>query len=134
MNPLRNLNTITLTVGLASSFLAHQKAYSNETDATSSSKPNVLILYADDLGFGDVSCYNADRGKILTPNIDRIAREGMRFTDGHSSSGVCSPSRYTILTGRYHWRSRLQSGIVGLWERPLITPDRLTIGGLAQQN
>ena len=58
----------------------------------------------------------------------------MRFTDGHSSSGVCSPSRYTLLTGRYHWRSRLQGGIVGLWEAPLITPDRLTIGGLAKEH
>jgi len=134
MNPLRNLNTIALSVGLASSFFIQHEAYSKETESTSSTKPNVLILYADDLGFGDVSCYNADRGKILTPNIDRIAREGMRFTDGHSSSGVCSPSRYTILTGRYHWRSRLQNGIVGLWERPLITTDRLTIGGLARQN
>jgi arylsulfatase A-like enzyme len=101
--------------------------------ASSSPKPNIIVLYADDLGYGDVQCYNLKRGKIPTPHIDRLAAEGMRFTDGHSSSGVCSPSRYTILTGRYHWRSRLQGGIVGLWGAPLITPDRLTIGSLAKQ-
>ncbi|MCA9223859.1 MAG: arylsulfatase [Planctomycetales bacterium] len=97
-------------------------------------RPNIVVLYADDLGYGDVQCYNKQRGKIPTPHIDRLAADGLRFTDGHSSSGVCSPSRYTILTGRYHWRSRLQSGIVGLWGAPLITPDRMTIGSLARQH
>lgn len=92
--------------------------------------PNIVIIYADDLGYGDVSCFNVKRGKITTPHIDQLAKQGMRFTDGHSSSGVCSPSRYTILTGRYHWRTRLQSGIVGLWGPPLIAPDRLTVAGL----
>lgn len=95
--------------------------------------PNIVVIYADDLGYGDVQCYNPERGKIPTPHIDRFAAEGMRFTDGHSSSGVCSPSRYTILTGRYHWRSRLQSGIVSLWGAPVIAPERLTIGGLAKK-
>ena len=99
-----------------------------------SAQPNIVVLYADDLGYGDVQCYNQDRGRIPTPHIDRLASEGMRFTDGHSSSGVCSPSRYTILTGRYHWRTRLQSGIVGLWGAPLITPERITIGSLAKQH
>ena len=96
--------------------------------------PNILIIYADDLGYGDVACYNRERGKIPTPHIDRLASGGMRFSDAHSSSGVCSPSRYTLLTGRYHWRTRLQRGIVGLWGAPVITPERLTIGGLAQRH
>lgn len=96
-------------------------------------KPNILIILADDLGYGDVQCNNPERGKIPTPHIDRLAAQGMRFTDGHSSSGVCSPSRYTLLTGRYHWRTRLQSGIVGEFGAPLIAPDRMTIGTLAQQ-
>ena len=96
-------------------------------------RPNIVVIYADDLGYGDVQCYNSERGKIPTPHIDRFASEGMLFTDAHSSSGVCSPSRYTLLTGRYHWRSRLQAGIVGLWGAPLIAADRLTIGGLAKQ-
>ncbi len=96
-------------------------------------KPNVLVLLADDLGYGDVQCYNRERGRIPTPNIDKLAAQGMRFTDGHSSSGVCSPSRYTLLTGRYHWRTRLQKGIVGVFGEPLIAPDRMTIGSLAKQ-
>lgn len=96
--------------------------------------PNIVVIYADDLGYGDVQCYNPDRGKIPTPHLDRLASEGMRFTDAHSSSGVCSPSRYTLLTGRYHWRSRLQRGIIGTWEQPLITADRVTIGTLAKEH
>jgi len=97
-------------------------------------RPNLVVIYADDLGYGDVQCYNPERGKIPTPNIDRLASQGMRFTDAHSSSGVCSPSRYTLLTGRYHWRTRLQSGIVGKWGVPLIAPDRLTLAGLLRQS
>lgn len=95
-------------------------------------RPNFLIIYADDLGYGDLQCYNPMRGKIPTPHIDRLAGQGMRFTDAHSSSGVCSPSRYTLLTGRYHWRTKLQSGIVGVFGEPLIAPDRMTIATLAK--
>lgn len=96
-------------------------------------KPNIVVILADDLGYGDVSCYNPMRGKISTPHIDRLAAQGMRFTDAHSSSSVCSPSRYTLLTGRYHWRSSLQSGIVDLWGAPLIAPDRINIASLARE-
>jgi arylsulfatase A len=99
-----------------------------------SSRPNVVIILADDLGYGDVQCYNPQRGRIPTPHMDRLAAEGMRFTDGHSSSGVCSPSRYTLLTGRYHWRTRLQQGIVPVWGAPLIASDRLTVARLARQH
>lgn len=101
---------------------------------SAASRPNFVIILADDLGYGDVSCYNPDCGRIPTPRIDRLASEGIRFTDGHSSSACCSPSRYTLLTGRYHWRTRLQKGICQLWEGPLISPDRLTIGSLARQH
>jgi arylsulfatase A-like enzyme len=101
---------------------------------STASRPNVLVIYADDLGYGDVQCYNPERGKIPTPHLDRLAAEGMRFTDAHSSSGVCSPSRYTLLTGRYHWRSRLQRGIVSLWGKPLIPPQRLTLASLAKRS
>jgi len=105
----------------------------NSLHAAEPSKPNILVILADDLGYGDVQCNNPERGKIPTPNLDKLASQGMRFTDGHSSSGVCSPSRYTLLTGRYHWRTRLQSGIVGEFGEPLIAPDRMTIGTLAKQ-
>jgi arylsulfatase A-like enzyme len=101
---------------------------------TAQDEPNIVVIYADDLGYGDVSCYNPERGKILTPHIDRLAAQGMRFTDAHSSSGVCSPSRYTLLTGRYHWRTRLQRGIVGKWGKPLIAPDRLTVAGMLKSH
>ncbi len=101
---------------------------------TGATKPNVVIILADDLGYGDLRCYNPERGKIATPHLDRLAAEGMRFTDGHSSSGVCSPSRYALLTGRYHWRTRLQNGIVGVFGEPLIAPDRLTVAGLAKRH
>lgn len=111
-----------------------QNFHASVLRAASPTQPNIVVIYADDLGYGDVRCYNPERGKIATPNIDSLATRGMRFTDAHSSSGVCSPSRYTLLTGRYHWRSRLQSGIVGLWGSPLIAEDRLTIGGLAKRH
>ena len=114
-------------------FFAICAVFFQTSTAIATEVPNIVLIYADDLGFGDVQCYNRARGKIRTPHIDQLASQGMRFTDAHSSSGVCSPSRYTILTGRYHWRSRLQSGIVGLWGSPLIAPERLTIGGLAKQ-
>jgi len=117
----------------ASIFVITSIVVASVASAAPAAKPNVVVILADDLGYGDVHCYNPDRGKIPTPNIDRAAADGMRFTDGHCSSGCCSPSRYTLLTGRYHWRSRLQSGIVGVWEKPLIAADRLTIGHLAQQ-
>ena len=95
--------------------------------------PNILVILADDLGYGDIHAYNPTSGKIPTPHLDRLAAEGMRFTDAHSSSGVCSPSRYALLTGRYHWRTRLQNGIVGVFGEPLIAPERLTIASLAKQ-
>jgi arylsulfatase A-like enzyme len=101
--------------------------------AVAEKKPNILVILADDLGYGDVQCYNPQRGKIPTPNIDKLASQGMRFTDAHSSCSVCSPSRYTLLTGRYHWRTRLQAGIVKTFGEPLIAPGRLTIAGLAKQ-
>jgi arylsulfatase A-like enzyme len=97
-------------------------------------RPNFLIILADDLGYGDMQANNPQRGKIPTPHMDSLAAQGMRFTDGHTSSGCCSPTRYTLLTGRYHWRSRLQQGIVQVWGPPLVAPDRLTIGRLAQQH
>ncbi len=120
------------TVGAIALICAVFVVFEGIACAIAAEKPNIVVIYADDLGYGDVQCYNPERGKIPTPHIDRLARQGMRFTDGHSSSGVCSPSRYTLLTGRYHWRSRLQSGIVGLWGPPLITADRMTIGSLAK--
>ena len=69
-------------------------------------KPNVVYVLADDLGYGDLSCFNK-QSKIQTPYLDEIASQGMMFTDAHSGSAVCTPTRYGIITGRYSWRSRL---------------------------
>lgn len=87
-------------------------------------RPNILILYADDLGFGDLTCYHAE-SKIPTPNLDQLAAEGMRFTDGHSSSGICTPSRYALLTGRHHWRDF--HGIVNTFGDSAFKPEQLTL-------
>ncbi|OQB37935.1 MAG: Arylsulfatase [Candidatus Latescibacteria bacterium ADurb.Bin168] len=101
--------------------------------STQRGRPNIVYILADDLGYGDVSCFNPE-GRIPTPNIDRVAAQGMRFTDAHATSSVCSPSRYSILTGRYNWRSLLQKGIVGPYGDPLIAAHRLTVAGLLRQN
>ena len=95
-------------------------------------RPNILVILTDDQGYGDMGAYNP-AGKIPTPHLDRFAAEGLRFTDGHTTSGVCTPSRYSLLTGRYHWRTRLQNGVLGGWSPPLIAADRLTVAGLLKQ-
>ncbi len=102
-------------------------------NAICSEKPNIIFILADDLGCGDVSCYNSE-SKIRTPNIDRLANEGIIFTDAHSSSAVCSPTRYSIMTGRYNWRSKLQSGVLGGLSPRLIEKDRLTVAKMLHQN
>lgn len=95
--------------------------------------PNIIYILTDDLGIGDVKLYNAN-GKIRTPNIDRIGQEGMRFDDVHASSAVCTPSRYSIVTGRYAWRSRLAKGVIDGYGKPLIDSSRLTVARFLQQN
>ena len=92
-------------------------------------KPNIIYILADDMGYGDMGCNNPD-GKIPTPNLDRLAGQGMRFTDAHAGSSVCTPSRYNILTGRYAWRSRLKRGIVWEWDGPLIEAERPTVASM----
>ncbi len=100
--------------------------------AADTKKPNIVYILADDLGYGDVRCLNP-QGKIATPHLDRLAAAGMIFTDAHSSSAVCTPTRYGLLTGRYNWRSRLKSGVMGGMSPPLIEPGRLTVAAFLQQ-
>lgn len=97
-----------------------------------STPPNIIYILADDMGYGDVSAYNPNT-PIKTPNIDAIAKQGMRFTDAHSGSAVCTPTRYGILTGRYAWRSKLQNGVLWSYDSALITPNRLTVAKLLKQ-
>jgi len=88
--------------------------------------PNIVFILADDLGYGDVSCLN-ENSKVQTPNIDKLASEGVLFTEAHANAAVCTPSRYGILTGRYAWRSRLKHGVLMPWEAPLIEDEIETI-------
>ncbi|MEP3481001.1 MAG: arylsulfatase [Fuerstiella sp.] len=103
-------------------------AYGNLSliSATEPQQPNVVIIYTDDQGYGDVSSMNAD-AKFQTPNYDRLAREGISFTNAHSSDTVCTPSRYGLLTGRYAWRTRLKKGVMGSEGKCLISDDTLTV-------
>ncbi|MBM3891346.1 MAG: arylsulfatase, partial [Verrucomicrobia bacterium] len=96
-------------------------------------KPNIIYILCDDLGYGDLKCLNPD-GKIPTPHADRLAAGGMRFTDAHSGSSVCTPTRYGIITGRYSWRSKLQSFVLGGLSPRLIEPGRLTVAMLLKQH
>ena len=94
----------TLALGAAGLTLSRQADAAGE-------RPNIVYVLADDLGWGDLSCYNPESA-IPMPNANRLAKQGMRFNDMHSSSAVCTPSRYSILTGRYRWRTRLHSGVL----------------------
>ena len=87
-------------------------------------KPNIVILYADDMGVADVS-FGDPKAKIQTPNLDKLASQGMTFTDGHSSSGICTPSRFALLTGQHHWRRF--HGIVGAFGGTVFEPEDFTI-------
>ncbi len=96
-------------------------------------KPNIVYILADDLGYGDVGCYNP-ASKISTPNMDRLAKEGVRFTDAHSPSAVCTPSRYALLTGRYAWRTRLQRNVIGPFAQPLVAENQLTVAEVLRKH
>ncbi len=122
---MKKSNMLNLCVGIC--LLAGIASAENPT-------PNVVLIFADDLGYGDLGCYGAT--KLKTPNIDKLAAEGRRFTDAHSSSAVCTPSRYGLLTGRYPIRA---NGGRGLWgPAPVTSPllidtERLTIADVFKQ-
>ena len=97
-------------------------------------KPNIVYLICDDLGYGDVHCLAPKTSRIPTPHADQLATEGMVFTDAHSGSSVCSPTRYGIMTGRYAWRTRLQKGVVTGFAPSLIDADRGTVAGFLKEN
>lgn len=99
---------------------------------SSLSHPNIIYILADDLGYGDVSIFN-HQSKIKTKYIDQLASEGIRFTDAHSNSSLCTPSRYGILTGRYAWRSSLQNGVLWSYDTPLIAANRVTVASILKE-
>ncbi|MBP7050556.1 MAG: arylsulfatase [Phycisphaerae bacterium] len=98
--------------------------------STRTRRANVVLIYADDLGYGDVGCYGATR--VATPNVDRLAKEGVRFTNAHSASATCTPSRYALLTGEYAWR-RKGTGVLPGDARLIVEPGRTTLPSLMQR-
>ena len=103
--------------------------YNNPRDQSGTQMPNVIFILADDMGYGDLQVLNPE-SKIPTPNMDELAAAGMYFTDAHSYSGVCTPTRYGVLTGRYCFRTRVSSGVLGGHDVSLIEPGRETVATL----
>jgi arylsulfatase A-like enzyme len=95
-------------------------------------KPNIIYILADDLGYGDLSIYNQN-SKISTPNINSIGNQGMIFSDMHSTSSVCTPTRYSILTGEYAWRTKLKNGVLWSYGEPLIPENKKTVGSMLKK-
>ena len=102
-------------------------------DISNKNLPNIVYILADDMGYGDLSALNPSSG-IKTPNMDKIINEGIHFTDAHSNSSVCTPTRYGILTGRYAWRSRLKDGVLWGYDQPLIEAERETVASYLKAN
>jgi arylsulfatase A-like enzyme len=113
-------------------FVTLQDAQSNET-LSPKKQPNIVYVLCDDLGVGDLKAFNP-KSKIATPAMDRLAAQGMRFTDAHSGSAVCTPTRYGILCGRYAWRTKLQNGVLGGLSPSLIAPDQSTVPKFLKAN
>ena len=115
---------------------AHSPAAGNgeppEPEQQAHGRPNIIFVLADDLGYGDLGCYNPE-SKIPTPILDRLAAGGMRFTNAHTPSSVCTPTRYGVLTGRYAWRTWLKRSVLDGFDPPLIGSQRLTVAKLLNQ-
>ena len=123
---IQHLNKLT-SFSLSSLLLAQPASLSA---ATAPQRPNIVIILADDLGFGDTGCYGAT--KIPTPNIDRLGRQGLRFTDAHSPSATCTPSRYAMLTGQYPWR-KAGTGILPGNAPLIIDPQHATLPSILKK-
>jgi len=96
-------------------------------------RPNIIVIYTDDQGFGDAGCLNPG-AKFKTPNLDRLANEGVSFTNAHSSDTVCTPSRYGLLTGRYCWRTKKKNGVLGAEAKCLIADGRMILASLLKDD
>lgn len=134
MSQTSRMNRRTLLRGaLSGAGLAALPALSRAQAEATTPPPNIVYILMDDLGYGDLSCLNPE-SKIQTPHCDRIAREGMTFTDAHSGSAVCTPTRYGVLTGRYSWRGRLKRGVLYGYSDRLIEQGRATVASLLRDN
>lgn len=125
----RSILTVITLLGLLYSFTSTNSKIKNDTSAY----PNIIYILADDMGYGDLSALNTNSG-IQTPHMDQIVKEGISFTDAHSNSAVCTPTRYGILTGRYAWRSHLKEGVLWGYDPPLIESDRTTVASFLRDN
>ncbi len=119
----RLLRLVAALVATASLIQGHAAAQS----------PNIVVILADDFGVGDIQAHHP-KNRIPTPYLDKLVREGTSFTDAHSPSAVCSPTRYGLLTGRYSWRTALQEWVVAAYEPPLIDADRPTLPGFLRNH
>lgn len=106
-------------------------AYLTASLPANAEKPNIVFILADDLGYGDIQALNP-QGKIPTPHIDALAKNGMSFTNAHTTSSVCTPTRYSLLTGRYNWRTRLENGVLWGYSPHLIAENQVTVGNFLQ--
>ena len=129
------LSRVAETVSCASVWaVANGCSGSEQRDAVRTKLPNIVYILADDMGYGDVSCLNPE-SKIPTPCIDRLASGGMTFTDAHSGSSVCTPTRYGVLTGRYSWRTRLKEGVMcDGYEPHLVAEGRMTVQSMLREH
>ena len=121
----------TITIGLIALIALSSCKSSSKSDENL--QPNIVYILCDDLGYGDINAMSPEHCAYSTPNVDALAGEGMRFTNAHSGSAVCTPTRYGLLTGRYAWRTWLQQGVVQGDDDPLIAEDRLTVAGFLKQ-
>ena len=127
------MKTSMIPASIVATFIIGMSSHVLLQAAETMAHPNIVFILCDDLGYGDVACNNPEC-KIPTPRVDQLAAQGMRFTDAHTTSSVCTPTRYGVLTGRYNWRSRLQSSVLGGMSPRLIEPGRLTVAEMLRQN
>lgn len=130
---LNFLLLLVLNIGILLQHSCAQNKKGNASQKGSLEHPNIIYILADDMGYGDISSLNSESG-IQTPHMDRIVKEGIHFTDAHSNSAVCTPTRYGILTGRYAWRSRLKKGVLWGYDPPLIESERTTVASFLHEN
>ena len=121
-----------MTIGAAAVVGRRVMAKAFGTAKPQAGRPNILLILADDLGYGDIACYNA-QSKVPTPNLDRLAKQGMRFTDAHSASTVCTPTRYSVLTGRMAFRTGFRGVFTGVGGPCMIEKERLTLPGMLRE-
>lgn len=122
-----------LLAGLVGLLPGHLSVLQAGDETPASNRPNIVVILADDFGVGDIQAHYPDN-KIATPHLDRLVRQGRSFTDAHTPSAVCSPTRYGLLTGRYNWRTRLQEWVIAAYEPPLIAESRPTLPRFLQRH